>query len=171
MKQKRHSVLMLTVVWNVTLRSLEEVYRRFRRSYCLHNGGRWRQQHPPKRLYASIRSNGSTCKKTEILIIFLWFVTMEKYLMTFFNKQARKWPKCQMSGGFNRIYLYSYTYTYWTRGVWLYPLYYHLNWTQQLLINVFLGFFLPSAYYLLGEKLAGVIWGELVFEEISHTNI
>ena len=46
----------------------------------------------------------------------------------------------------------------------MYPIYYHLNWTQQLLMNGLVAFILPSAYYLLGEKLAGVIWGELLMQ-------
>jgi hypothetical protein len=41
-------------------------------------------------------------------------------------------------------------------------MYYHFNWTQTLLMNGIVGFILPTAYYLLGEKLAGVIWGELL---------
>lgn len=89
--------------------SLEEVYRCFRRSCCLHNGGRWRQRHPPKLLYASIRSNGSNMQENRNLNHFLWVVTMENYLMTFFNKQARKWPKYQISGGF-KPYLFMQLY-------------------------------------------------------------
>ena len=80
--------------------------------------------------------------------------------MTFFLQQARKGLNCQISGGFNYIYLCSYSYTYWSSGVWMYPLYYHLNWTQQQLMNGLFTFIVPSACYLLGEKLAGVIWGE-----------
>jgi hypothetical protein len=53
----------------------------------------------------------------------------------------------------------------------MYPLYYHLNWTQRLLMNGICIFILPIASYLLGEKLAGVIWGELLCEGISHRNI
>jgi hypothetical protein len=91
--------------------------------------------------------------------------------MTFFKQEARKGLKCQISGGFSYIYLCSYYYTYWSRGVWMYPMYYHFNWTQQLLMNGLVTFILPSACYLLGEKLAGTIWGELLCEGISHRNI
>jgi hypothetical protein len=53
----------------------------------------------------------------------------------------------------------------------MYPLYYHLNWTQQLLMTGLMTFILPSTYYLLGEKLAGIIWGEFLRDVISHRNV
>lgn len=61
-------------------------------------------------------------------------------------------------------YLVCYCYTYWSRGVWIYPLYYHMNWSQQLLMNVLVTFIVPSACYLLGEKMANVIWGKRIYQ-------
>lgn len=54
----------------------------------------------------------------------------------------------------------SYLYTYWTRGIWIYPLYYHLSWTQQILMNVVTTFIVPGVCYLLGEAIASALWGE-----------
>jgi len=55
---------------------------------------------------------------------------------------------------------FSYTYTYWTLGVWIYPLYYHLTWTQRIMMNVLTTTIVPSACYLLGEAVANTLWGE-----------
>ncbi|XP_021932812.1 androgen-dependent TFPI-regulating protein-like [Zootermopsis nevadensis] len=57
-------------------------------------------------------------------------------------------------------YLTCYLYTYWTRGIWIYPLYYHLSWTQQILMNVVTTFIVPGVCYLLGEAIASALWGE-----------
>jgi hypothetical protein len=53
----------------------------------------------------------------------------------------------------------------------MYPLYYHLNWTQQQLMNVLVTFIVPSACYLLGEKTANVIWGEFLSKGFSDRNV
>jgi hypothetical protein len=42
----------------------------------------------------------------------------------------------------------------------MYPLYYHLNWTQRILMNILVTFIIPSACYLLGEAIANALWGE-----------
>jgi hypothetical protein len=46
-----------------------------------------------------------------------------------------------------------------------------MNWSQQLLMNVLVTFIVPSACYLLGEKMANVIWGEFLCKDISNRNI
>lgn len=64
---------------------------------------------------------------------------------------------------FSCTYLACYSYTYWARGVWLYPLYYNLSWTQRIVTNILVTFIVPSACYFLGEAIANSLWGKRTY--------
>ncbi|XP_069705666.1 androgen-dependent TFPI-regulating protein-like isoform X2 [Periplaneta americana] len=70
------------------------------------------------------------------------------------HQYRRLWTDITILLLFNCSYLFCYQYTYWTRGVWMYPVYKYLSWNQQQLMNLMLGFVVPIAYYLLAKATA-----------------
>ncbi|PNF14352.1 Androgen-dependent TFPI-regulating protein [Cryptotermes secundus] len=64
---------------------------------------------------------------------------------------------------FSCTYLTCYFYTYWSQGIWLYPLYQHLSWTQRIVTSILITFIVPSACYLLGEVIANALWGKRTY--------